>query len=216
MTNLVTDVAETVEEHPDSAAIAYEGTELSYEEFWERTGQFAQALENRGIGEGDRVGIYLPNLPQFVTAFYGTLRAGGIIVPMNPQYKAREISHMLGDSGAKAVVALADLVPNVLEVQDDTEVEQVISVGADVEGPPSSTTSSPTRRRASSTARTTTSRSSPTRRGPPARQRASSSRITTSAGRRERTRTSLQAGFRPPTGSSAPCHCFTSTACPSS
>jgi len=69
MTNLVTDVAETVEEHPDSAAIAYEGTELSYEEFWERTGQFAQALENRGIGEGDRVGIYLPNLPQFVTAF---------------------------------------------------------------------------------------------------------------------------------------------------
>jgi len=53
---------------------------------------------------------------------------------MNPQYKAREISHMLGDSGAKAVVALADLVPNVLEVQDDTEVEQVISVGADVEG----------------------------------------------------------------------------------
>ncbi|MFB1063482.1 long-chain fatty acid--CoA ligase [Natrinema sp. H-ect4] len=134
MTNLVTDVAETVEEHPDSAAIAYEGTELSYEEFWERTGQFAQALENRGIGEGDRVGIYLPNLPQFVTAFYGTLRAGGIIVPMNPQYKAREISHMLGDSGAKAVVALADLVPNVLEVQDDTEVEQVISVGADVEG----------------------------------------------------------------------------------
>ncbi|PCR92196.1 class I adenylate-forming enzyme family protein [Natrinema ejinorense] len=134
MTNLVTEVEETVNANPESPAIAYEGTELSYAEFWEQAGQFAQALENRGIGEGDRVGIYLPNLPQFVTAFYGTLRAGGIIVPMNPQYKSREISHMLGDSGAKAVVALADLVPNVLEVQDDTDVEQVVSVGADVEG----------------------------------------------------------------------------------
>ncbi|MDF9747535.1 long-chain-fatty-acid--CoA ligase [Natrinema salsiterrestre] len=134
MTNLVTDVAETVDANPDSAAIAYDGTELTYDEFWEQAGQFARALEDRGIGEGDRVGIYLPNLPQFVVAFYGTLRAGGIIVPMNPQYKAREIEHMLGDSGAKAVVALADLVPNVLEVQDDTDVEQVVSVGADVDG----------------------------------------------------------------------------------
>ncbi len=134
MTNLVTEVEATVDANSESPAIAYEGTELSYAEFWERAGQFAQALEDRGIGEGDRVGIYLPNLPQFVTAFYGTLRAGGIIVPMNPQYKAREISHMLGDSGAKAVVALADLVPNVLEVQDDTDVEQVVSVGADVDG----------------------------------------------------------------------------------
>lgn len=134
MTNLVREVGETVQANPDSAAIAYQGSERTYEEFWERAGQFAQALEDRGIGEGDRVGVYLPNLPQFVTAFYGTLRAGGIIVPMNPQYKAREISHMLSDSGAKAVVSLADLVPNVLEVQDDTAVEQVISVGAAVEG----------------------------------------------------------------------------------
>ncbi|RZH69196.1 long-chain-fatty-acid--CoA ligase [Natrinema altunense] len=134
MTNLVREVGETVDANPESPAIAYQGSERTYEEFWERAGQFAQALEDRGIGEGDRVGIYLPNLPQFVTAFYGTLRAGGIIVPMNPQYKAREISHMLGDSGAKAVVSLADLVPNVLEVQDETDVEQVVSVGADVEG----------------------------------------------------------------------------------
>ncbi|QLG50184.1 long-chain-fatty-acid--CoA ligase [Natrinema halophilum] len=134
MTNLVTEVAETVDTNPESAALSYEGMELSYEEFWERTGQFAQALENRGIGEGDRVGIYLPNLPQFVTAFYGTLRVGGIIVPMNPQYKAREISHMLADSEATVVVALADLVPNVLEVQNDTDVETVVSVGADADG----------------------------------------------------------------------------------
>ena len=134
MTNLVTDVAETVESHPDSPAIVYEDTELTYEQFWARTGQFAAALDERDIGEGDRVGIYLPNLPQFVTAFYGTLRAGAVVVPMNPQYKAREISHLLADSGAKAVVSLANNVPEVLDVLEDTDVEEVISVGADVEG----------------------------------------------------------------------------------
>ncbi|ELY89476.1 AMP-dependent synthetase and ligase [Natrialba hulunbeirensis JCM 10989] len=134
MTNLVTTVAETVESYSESPAIVYEGTELTYEQFWTRAGQFAQALENNGIGEDDRVGIYLPNLPQFVTAFYGTLRAGAIVVPMNPQYKAREIGHLLGDSGAKAVVSLADNVPNVVDVLDDTDVEQVISVGAETEG----------------------------------------------------------------------------------
>ncbi|ELY58681.1 long-chain-fatty-acid--CoA ligase [Natronolimnohabitans innermongolicus] len=134
MTNLVTDVGETVDEYGDSPAIVYDDTELTYEQFWERAGQFAQALEDRGIGEGDRVGIYLPNLPQFVTAFYGTLRAGGIVVPMNPQYKTREISHLLDDSGAKAVVSLADNVPNVVDVLEDTDVEQVVSVGADVDG----------------------------------------------------------------------------------
>ncbi|WP_049922515.1 long-chain-fatty-acid--CoA ligase [Halopiger djelfimassiliensis] len=129
MTNLVTEVVETVETRPDANAIVYDDTELTYEEFWTRAGQFAAALENRGIGEGDRVGIYLPNLPQFVTAFYGTLRAGGIVVPMNPQYKAREIGHLLGDSGAKAVVSLSDNVSQVRDVLAETDVEQVISVG---------------------------------------------------------------------------------------
>ncbi|WP_254832585.1 long-chain-fatty-acid--CoA ligase [Haloglomus salinum] len=129
MTNLVSEVRDTVESTPDATAIAYHGTEQSYAEFWERTGQFAAALDERGVGADDRVGIYLPNLPQFVTAFYGTLRAGAIVVPMNPQYKAREISHLLADSGAKAVVTLAENADAVAAVQDDTDVETVISVG---------------------------------------------------------------------------------------
>jgi long-chain acyl-CoA synthetase len=129
MTNLVTAVADTVDSNPDAPAVAFDGREVSYGAFWERAGQFAQALDERGIGEGDRVGIYLPNLPQFVTAFYGTLRAGAVVVPMNPQYKAREISHLLGNSGAKAVISLAEKVPAVESVLDDTDVEHVVSVG---------------------------------------------------------------------------------------
>ena len=134
MTNLVTNVADAVEEHGENTAIGFQGSETSYEEFWGQTGAFATALEERGIGEDDRIALYLPNLPQFVISFHGTLRAGGVVVPMNPQYKTREIGHLLEDSEAKVVVALADLVPFVDEVRDDTSVEHVVSVGGDAEG----------------------------------------------------------------------------------
>ncbi len=129
MTNLVTQVGEIAEEMPARTAIGYEGRETSYEEFWAQVGGFAAALDERGIGPDDRVAVYLPNLPQFLVAFHGTLRAGGVVVPMNPQYKAREIGHLLADSGAKAVVALGDLVPFVEEVREETELQEVISVG---------------------------------------------------------------------------------------
>jgi long-chain acyl-CoA synthetase len=69
-----------------------------------------------------------------VTSFYGTLHAGGVVVPMNPQYKAREIGHLLSDSGARVVVTLADLVPFVQEVRGETDVETIISVGGEADG----------------------------------------------------------------------------------
>ena len=133
MVNLVTHVRDVAEDHPDETAVSYRGRGTTYAELWSRTGQFAAALNDRGVGEGDRVAVYLPNVPQFVTAFHGTLRAGGVVVPMNPQYKAREIGHLLADSGAKAVVTLSDLVPFVEEVRDDTDVKSVVTVGEDAD-----------------------------------------------------------------------------------
>jgi len=134
MANLVADVAGTAAARPDATAIGFRGQEISYDEFWSQTGRFAAALAGRGHEAGDRVGIYLPNLPQFVTAFHGTLRAGGIVVPMNPQYKSREIEHLLSDSGATTVVTLADLAPLVEEIREATDAETVVSVGGDAEG----------------------------------------------------------------------------------
>jgi long-chain acyl-CoA synthetase len=133
MTNLVTNVQSTVEEHPEEPAVVFEDHELSYAELWAQTGQFAAALREEGVEAGDRVALYLPNLPQFVVAFHGALRAGAAVVPMNPQYKSREISHLLSDSGASTVVALADLVPFVEQVRDDTEVERVVTVGGEAD-----------------------------------------------------------------------------------
>ncbi|WP_135820354.1 long-chain-fatty-acid--CoA ligase [Halostella litorea] len=133
MTNLVRNVGEVAAERPESTAVHFDGTDVSYGGLWHRTGQFAAALAERGIEPDDRVAVYLPNLPQFVTAFHGTLRAGGVVVPMNPQYKSREIGHLLGDSGAEVVVALADLAPFVEEVRDDTAVEHLVTVGGEAD-----------------------------------------------------------------------------------
>jgi len=133
VTNLVRTIESVVESQPDRPAVVYEDHELSYGEFWAQTGQFAAALREHGAEPGDRVALYLPNLPQFVVAFHGALRAGCAVVPMNPQYKSREISHLLSDSGATTVVALADVVPFVEDVWDDTSVERVVTVGGDTE-----------------------------------------------------------------------------------
>ena len=134
MSNLTTHLRAAAAEYPDRPAVSFKGQDISYKALWAGAGQFAAGLNERGIGEGDAVAVYLPNLPQFVTAFHGTLRTGGVVVPMNPQYKSREIGHLLSDSGSKAVVTIPDLVPFVEEVQAETEVEQVITVGEGTDG----------------------------------------------------------------------------------
>lgn len=134
MANLVKDVEGTVEAHPEETAIWYEGQDISYQEFWSLVQRFSAALAERGIGSDDTVAVYLPNVPQFVIGFHGTLHAGGVVVPMNPQYKAREIEHLLDDSEATVVLTLADLVPYVEAVREGTGVEHVVSVGGEAEG----------------------------------------------------------------------------------
>jgi long-chain acyl-CoA synthetase len=129
MTNLVEDIGDTVQTQPDRLAVAYDGHEFTYRELWGMIGQFSAAVQDAGVGPGDRVALYLPNLPQFVVAFLGTVHAGGIVVPMNPQYKSREIEHLLTDSEASVVVALSDLAPFVAEVRDATSVDTVVTVG---------------------------------------------------------------------------------------
>jgi long-chain acyl-CoA synthetase len=133
MANIVENVAGTVREHPTETALAFREGEWSYRDFWGQVGAFASGLADRGVEPADRVAVYLPNLPQFVVAFHGALRAGCVVVPMNPQYKAREIEHLLSDSGAEVVVALADLVPFVEEVREETDVEHVVTVAGDAD-----------------------------------------------------------------------------------
>jgi long-chain acyl-CoA synthetase len=133
MASLVSHLRESVREHPEATALSIAGNETSYAELWAMTGRFAGALRDRGIGPGDPVALYLPNLPQFVVAFHGVLRTGGVVVPVNPQYKARELRHILGDSAARGIVTTADRVPEIEDVHEHTLLQFMVTADGSTE-----------------------------------------------------------------------------------
>ena len=92
---------------PDNICIEFKGSTWSYEEVDELVRRFARGLHEFGIGRGSRVGLFLPNCPQFIIAYYGAMRAGATVVNFNPLYSAREIKHQINDSGIEVMVTLA-------------------------------------------------------------------------------------------------------------
>ena len=98
--NLATNLARSAQIHADRVAVRLGDQGTTYRELDERSRRVAGLLAERGVRAGDRVGIMLPNIPDFAAVYYGVLRAGAVVVPMNPLLKAREVTHYLADSGA--------------------------------------------------------------------------------------------------------------------
>jgi long-chain acyl-CoA synthetase len=111
MTGLVSSLEATAREHPDRPALVLDEAALTYADLWDRTARVAGWLRERGVQPGDRVGVMLPNVLAFPVLYYGVLRAGGVVVPMNPLLKAREVRHYLADSGARLVFAWQTAAP---------------------------------------------------------------------------------------------------------
>jgi long-chain acyl-CoA synthetase len=105
MANLALNLVEAKNMYPERAAVRLDELVLTYAELEERSAQVAGLLAARGVESGDRVGLLLPNVPQFPMLYYGVLRAGAVVVPMNPLLKAREIEYYLEDSGAALLFA---------------------------------------------------------------------------------------------------------------
>ena len=101
MTNLANILTESARRHPERPAIRLDDILITYAELDDLTARAAGWLRARGVEPGDRVAIALPNVVQFPVIYYGVLRAGATVVPMNPLLKSREIEHHLSDSGAK-------------------------------------------------------------------------------------------------------------------
>ncbi len=114
---------------PNQVALEFLGKTLTYQELWDKSRRFAQGLRELGVKPGDRVAIMLPNTPQFVIAFFGTLMAGGVGVNVNPLYTPRELRHQLQDAGAETLVILDHLLPRFLEVERETPVKRVVVTG---------------------------------------------------------------------------------------
>ncbi|MFC9287327.1 long-chain fatty acid--CoA ligase [Streptomyces sp. NPDC057052] len=100
MTNLAEFLVDTARRQPERPALRLDTATTTYAELDRLSAQAAALLRTEGLRAGDRVALMLPNVPEFVVLYYGILRAGGIVVPMNPLLKARETEYHLRDSGA--------------------------------------------------------------------------------------------------------------------
>src|SRR5215472_11231693 len=102
MLNLAIVLEGTARELPDRAAVVQGNISLSYSQLDAASSQVANALVSRGVVKGDRVAVSCPNVPYFPIVYYGILKAGGTVLPLNILLTEREIAYHLADSGAKA------------------------------------------------------------------------------------------------------------------
>ena len=125
-TTLPVALEETARRHPEHPALIFKDNRISYREYKETVDRFAAALQRLGVKKGDRVAIHLPNCPQFSIAYSAALEIGGIVVPCNPIYTAREMTHQLNDSGAEFIVTLSSTYPLIKQIRAETGLQHVI------------------------------------------------------------------------------------------
>jgi long-chain acyl-CoA synthetase len=124
--NLASILVEAAERSPEKVAFKLDDVELSYAALNEGSARVAGMLKAAGVEAGDRVGIMLPNVPYFPVAYYGVLRLGAVVVPMNVLLKGREVRYYLEDPGAKALIAWNGFEEAAREGASDLDVETFV------------------------------------------------------------------------------------------
>ncbi len=116
------------EKFPDSPSTLWSGVTRTFSEVKDHADRIANFLISRGIKKGDRVGIFLPNLPQYPPIFFGILKTGAIAVTCNPSYTAGELNFQLNDAGVKAVFCMDDkrFTPMTYKAIEGTDVDTVV------------------------------------------------------------------------------------------
>ncbi len=127
-------LARTIEEitarYRKREALRFENRIYTYQEMNEESNKIAGGLAGLGLGKGDRIALMLPNIPEFVFSFFGIQKLGAIVVPFNTMYKGREISFILRDSGAKAIICLSNFSNMIQEIQSECpELKHIIITG---------------------------------------------------------------------------------------
>jgi len=116
----------TATNYPANVAIAYDGKETTYAQLDFLSNQFAHALIKLGVEKGDRVALFLPNVSQFIIAYFGILKAGAVVTAISPLHREREVEHQLCDSEAQTIIALDSLYAVVDNVWAETKLKNVI------------------------------------------------------------------------------------------
>ncbi len=116
----------SAEKYPNRPCTIFKGAKISYQEMVNLTDRLAAGLASLGIKKGDRVGLFIPNTPQFVMAYFAVLKIGGIVVSTNPLYSAKEIEYQAKDSGMEVMIVMSNFYNRVKEVQSKTKIRQLI------------------------------------------------------------------------------------------
>ncbi len=117
---------DSARKYPDRACTIFKGAVVSFKEMNEITDRLAAALADMGVKKGDRVGIFMPNTPQFVMAYFGILKAGGVVVATNPLYTPPEIAHQVNDAGIEIMFVMTNFYKTIKAAQPKTKIKKLI------------------------------------------------------------------------------------------
>ena len=142
-TNGLDHLRKTVQFHGQNPALYYFDKVISYKELDEMSDAFACALKDLGVKQGDRVSLYLQNIPQFVIGQFGIWKSGGIVVPLNPMYREKELTYYFQDASVQVLICMESLYGEMLrKVVAETGVKHVVTTSEldflDPNGPPPS------------------------------------------------------------------------------
>ncbi|MEM7689172.1 MAG: long-chain fatty acid--CoA ligase [Pseudomonadota bacterium] len=121
-------LARTVAHDPGAPFLHFLGRTYSYGEIFEQANRFALGLKGMGIGKGDRVGLFLPNVPIYASAYYGAMMAGAVVVNFSPLYSVEELSWQVEDSGTKTLVTVdaPELYTTAAAVLESSQLETLV------------------------------------------------------------------------------------------
>ncbi|MFM8552275.1 MAG: long-chain-fatty-acid--CoA ligase [Nitrospiraceae bacterium] len=124
-------LAQSAARYPDRAALHFYGNEIAYAELDRLAHRFARALKALGVEPGSAVGVMLPNMPQTVIGYFGSLRAGAQVTPINPLYVEGEIDHQVRDAGCETILVLDNLCQRVQPLLGRTGLKRIIVTGVE-------------------------------------------------------------------------------------
>ena len=122
---------DSAQKYPDNIAFVHENNKLTYRELNEQTYRLARGLNSLGIKKGDRVVLLLHNSLEFIVSYYGILKAGATVIPLNPLYKTTELTHNFSDSGAKCVITDKECFTVIQRIDDKIRPDTVILIDED-------------------------------------------------------------------------------------
>ncbi|MGA2503597.1 MAG: long-chain fatty acid--CoA ligase [Anaerolineales bacterium] len=117
---------ESARKYPERACTIFKGAAISFREMNAITDKLAAALAGLGVKKGDRVGIFIPNTPQFVMIYFGILKAGGVVVAIDSRYTAPEIVHQANDAGIETMFVMSNFYKTMKTAQPDTQIKTLI------------------------------------------------------------------------------------------